>query len=75
MEGLPGSRVRSEDVRHKHIPFLYKHGVERDKKVQSMKLTSSLLGLDKSCCTVNAYNEATGDFGIESSAVAGLLDA
>jgi hypothetical protein len=36
-------------------------------------LSGSLLGLDETCGTVDADNKTTGDLGIKSTAVAGLL--
>lgn len=38
-------------------------------------LSGTLLGLDQSCGTVDANDEASGNFGIESTTVASLLDA
>jgi len=37
-------------------------------------LSGALLGFDEACCPVETDDEAAGDFGVEGSAVACLLD-
>jgi hypothetical protein len=37
--------------------------------------TSSLLGFDEACGAIDADDEATGDFGVESAGMAGLVAA